>query len=230
MAFKTKCKNRSFLWYSQLISFHNARIIHGAMPLYMVLCHYTWCYAIIHGAMPFFRGSEILKTKYQTAPSRNKAFRQSWEQVANSSVGTASDWKVRSNTDSGSSPRWCTGFVSQSAFNADSLTVFAQPPCDLSPSHLSMQTLLRYSHSPRVQSHASTSVSTLKNPSTGSHIAVFGHHNTAHTDSHIAVFGHHNTAHTDSHIAVFGHHNTAHTDSHIAVFGHHNTAHTDSNG
>ena len=35
---------------------------------------------------------------------------------------------------------------------------------DLSPSHLSIQTLLRYSHSPRVQWHVSTSVSTLKPP------------------------------------------------------------------
>ena len=88
-------QDRSFLWCIQLISFHNACIIHGAMPLYMVLCHYTWCYAIIHGDMPFFRASEILKTKCQKAPSRNKAFRQSWEQVANSSVGTASNWKAR---------------------------------------------------------------------------------------------------------------------------------------
>ena len=134
-------QDRSFLWCIQLISFHNACIIHGAMPLYMVLCHYTWCYAIIHGDMPFFRASEILKTKCQKALSRNKAFRQSWEQVANSSVDRASDWKARSNTDSGSNPRCNKGF--------------------LLPSLLWRRTLLRCSNSPREQSHASTSVCAL---------------------------------------------------------------------
>ena len=119
--FKNKCKNRSFLWYIQFISFHNT--------------------CTIHGAISFFRCSEILKTKCQTAPSRNKAFRQSWEQVGNSSAGTASDWKAWSNTDSGSNPRCSKGF--------------------LLPSPLWRQTLLRCSYSPRMQSHASTSVCAL---------------------------------------------------------------------
>ena len=151
-------------------------IIHGAMPLYMVICHYTWCYAIIHGDMPFFRASEILKTKCQKALSRNKAFRQSWEQVGNSSVGTASNWKTRTI-----------------------LTRVRVPDGarDFSPSQLSMQTLLRYSHSPRVQWHASKSVCTLKPPKHWQpYSSVWTHHNTAHTDSHIAVFGHTTILHT----------------------------------
>ena len=92
---------------------------------YMVLCHSS-------------DAVNILKTKCQKALSRNKAFCQSWEQVANSSAGTASDWKVRSNTDSGSTPRCSKGF--------------------LLPSPLWRQTVLRCSYSPRMQSHASTSV------------------------------------------------------------------------
>ena len=59
-----------------------------------------------------------------------------------SSVGRASDWKARSNTDAGSSPRCGKGFFSRS--------------------QLPVQTLLRCPYSPRVQSHASTAVHTLK--------------------------------------------------------------------
>ena len=125
-------QDRSFLWCIQLISFHNACIIHGAMPLYMVLCHYTWCYAIIHGDMPFFRASEILKTKCQKAPSRNKAFRQSWEQVANSSVGTASDWKVRLSTDAAFSR---VSFQSPCAIECVSSCVHVKNPKHWQPYH-----------------------------------------------------------------------------------------------
>ena len=94
----------------------------------MVLCHSS-------------EAENILKTKCQKALCRNKAFCQSWEQVANSSVGTASDWKAWSNTDSGSNPRCSKGFFL--------------------PNPLWRQTLLRCSYSPRVQSHASTSVCAL---------------------------------------------------------------------
>ena len=46
-------------------------------------------------------------------------------------------------------------------------------------SQLSVQTLLRCPHSPRVQSHALTSVRTLKIPSIGSHTVVWTHENTS---------------------------------------------------
>ena len=65
----------------------------------------------------------------------------------NSSVGRASDWKARRNTDVGLSPRYGRG-------------VFCH-------SQLPVQTLLRCPHSPLVQSHASTSVRTLKILNTG---------------------------------------------------------------
>ena len=42
--------------------------------------------------------------------------------------------------------------------------------------------LLRCLYSPSVQSHASTSVCTIKNPNTGSHITVWTQRNTTHTD------------------------------------------------
>ena len=50
-----------------------------------------------------------------------------------SSVGRASDWTAKHNTDAGSSPRCGKGFfflfLPESAFNADYLTVSVQPPC-----------------------------------------------------------------------------------------------------
>ena len=52
----------------------------------------------------------------------------------------------------------------------------------LSHSQLSVQTFLRCPYRPRVQSHASTSVRTLKIPNTGSHAIVWTHENTALTD------------------------------------------------
>ena len=66
-----------------------------------------------------------------------------------SSVGKASD---RHATDAGSIPRCGKGFFSQS--------------------QLPVQTLLRFPYSPRVQSHALTSVRALKIPSIGSHTFV----------------------------------------------------------
>ena len=53
---------------------------------------------------------------------------------------------------------------------------------DFLPSQFPVQTLLRCPYSPCVQSHASTSVCTLKIPNTGSHTIVWTHGNTAHTD------------------------------------------------
>ena len=53
-------------------------------------------------------------------------------------------------------------YLPESAFTADSLTVAAQPP--------------------RVQSHASTTVRTLKISNTGSHTLLTEHENTTHTD------------------------------------------------
>ena len=50
-----------------------------------------------------------------------------------------------------------------------------------SQSQLPVQTVLRCPYSPRVQSHASQSVSTLKIPNTGNHTIVWTHGNTAHT-------------------------------------------------
>ena len=64
-----------------------------------------------------------------------------------SSVGRASDWKSRRNTDAGSSPRCGKGFFSQ---------------CQLS-----VQTLLRCPYSPCVLSYASASVQTLKTANFG---------------------------------------------------------------
>ena len=52
---------------------------------------------------------------------------------------------------------------------------------DFSLSELTVQTLLRCSYSPRVQSHASTSGGTLKIPNPGSHTIVCTQENTAHT-------------------------------------------------
>ena len=75
------------------------------------------------------------------------------------SVGRASDWR---STDAGSSPRRGKGFFL---------------------SQLPVQTLLRCPYSPRVQSHAPTSVRTLKIPNTGSHTLVCTDENTARTDS-----------------------------------------------
>ena len=46
-------------------------------------------------------------------------------------------------------------------------------------SHLSAHTLLRCPYSPHVQSHALTSVRSLKNPRIGSHTFVWTHENTA---------------------------------------------------
>ena len=50
---------------------------------------------------------------------------------------------------------------------------------DFSPSQLFVQTLLRCPYSPRVQSHALTSVRKLKIRSTGSYTFVWTHENTA---------------------------------------------------
>ena len=149
IAFKTKCKNRSFLWCIQFLSFHNSCTIHAAIPLYMVLCH----------------SSEPVKSWKQSARKRCHVTRLS-----------ASHENRSPTAQLAQRPTEKPGAI---------LTRVRVPggARDLSPSHLSIQTLLRYSHSPRVQSHASTSVSTLKTPSTGSHIPLFGHHNTAHTDS-----------------------------------------------
>ena len=63
--------------------------------------------------------------------------------------------KNRRSTDAGSSPRCSKGFFSQS--------------------QLSVQTVLLCPYSPRVQSHASTSVCTLTIPNTGSHATVWTH-------------------------------------------------------
>ena len=73
-----------------------------------------------------------------------------------SSVGTEA-W---CNTDAGSIPRYGKWSFSQS--------------------QLSVQTLLRCSHSPHVQLHSSTSVRTLKITDTGSHTIVWTHENSAH--------------------------------------------------
>ena len=70
----------------------------------------------------------------------------------------ASDWHA---DDAGSIPQCGKGFFSQS--------------------QLSVQTLLRCSYSPRVQSHAFPSVCTLKIPSTGNNTFVWTHENTART-------------------------------------------------
>ena len=77
-----------------------------------------------------------------------------------SSVIRASD---RHAAEAGSIPRCGEGFFSQS--------------------QLSVQTLLPCPHSPRVQSHALTSVCELKFPSIGSHTFVWTHDNTAFTAS-----------------------------------------------
>ena len=66
-----------------------------------------------------------------------------------------SDWKARYNTDSGASPQCSKVCFSQSQH--------------------SVQALLRCPYSPCVQSHASTSVRTLKIPNTGSHTIVWTH-------------------------------------------------------
>ena len=78
--------------------------------------------------------------------------------------GAIAQWAERrtekpDNTDAGSIPQSDKGLFSQS-----------QPP---------VQTLCPYS--PRVQSHVSASVSTLKIPNTGSHTIVWSHKNTPHT-------------------------------------------------
>ena len=51
-----------------------------------------------------------------------------------------------------------------------------------SQSQLLAWTLLRCPYSPRVQSHVSITVRTLKIPNTGSHTVVWTHKNTTHTD------------------------------------------------
>ena len=79
------------------------------------------------------------------------------------SVGRASDWEARCNTDVGSSVHpWCgKGFLSQS--------------------QLSVQALLCCSHNLFVSLHASTSVCMLKIPNIGCHTIVWTHKNTTHT-------------------------------------------------
>ena len=75
---------------------------------------------------------------------------------------TTDDWKAKRTTDPGSSP-WCgKGFFSQS--------------------QLPVLTFLWSPNSPRVQSHASTSVRPLKIPNTGTHTIVYTNETTAHTD------------------------------------------------
>ena len=78
-----------------------------------------------------------------------------------SSVDTASDWKTKRNTDAGSCPRCDEGFSPGVNFHCR---------------------LLRCPYSPRVQSHTSTSVRTLKIANIGSHTIVWTHENTPHTD------------------------------------------------
>ena len=78
------------------------------------------------------------------------------------SVGRASNWKARRSTDAGSSP--CAARI-----------LFPQ-------SRFTVQTFSWCPYSPRVQSHASTSMRTLTIPNTGSHSIVLTHENTAHTD------------------------------------------------
>ena len=149
-------QDRSFLWCIQLISFPNACIIHGAMPLYMVLCHYTWWYAIIHGAMPLYmvicHSSEPVKSWKLSARKRRLVTRlsashenrspkaqlgqrltekpgQYWlgfESPMVHGIFLPVSLQCRLSYGIRTAPVW---FVSQSPFNADSLTVFAQPPC-----------------------------------------------------------------------------------------------------
>ena len=64
-----------------------------------------------------------------------------------SSAGRASDWRARRNADAGLIPQCFKGFFLK---------------C-----RLSVQTLLQCSYNPHEQSHASTSVHTLKMPNTG---------------------------------------------------------------
>ena len=90
---------------------------------------------------------------------RTKHIQERWD----SSAGRPSDWKARCNTDAGSSPRCGKALFSQS--------------------QLPVQTLSWCLHSPCVQSHASTSVRTLKISNTGSHTIVWTDKNTAHTVS-----------------------------------------------
>ena len=79
----------------------------------------------------------------------------------NSSVGRASDWKARRNTDVCTNPRCGKGFFSQG--------------------QLSVQTLSRCLYgSPRVQSHASATVRTLKFQAVAA-IPLFGHTKIQHT-------------------------------------------------
>ena len=52
---------------------------------------------------------------------------------------------------------------------------------DVSPSQLSVQTLLQCLYSPHVQQHALTSVRTSKTANIGSHTLVWTHENPAHT-------------------------------------------------
>ena len=73
---------------------------------------------------------------------------------------SSDDIEARRNTDTGSIHRCGKGSIPQS--------------------QRSVQTLLRCSHSPHVQSHSSTSVRTLKITDTGSHTIVWTHENSAH--------------------------------------------------
>ena len=57
---------------------------------------------------------------------------------------------------------------------------------DCFQSQFSLQILLRYPHSPRVQSNASTSVHMLKIPNTGSHTTVWTHRYYTHSQEWVA--------------------------------------------
>ena len=82
----------------------------------------------------------------------------------------ATDRNARRNTDVGSTLPYNNGVF----FSFFFFFSFSQ-------GQLSVQTLLRCSCRPRVQSHASTSARTIKIPNTGNHTILWTHKNTAHT-------------------------------------------------
>ena len=109
-------QDRSFLWCIQLISFHNACIIHGAMPLYMILCH----------------SSEAVKSWKLSTTQRRLVTRLS------------ASHEIRSPT---------AQLAQRLTEKPGAIMTRVRVPGgarNFSPSQLSMQTLLRYSHSHRV--------------------------------------------------------------------------------
>ena len=105
------------------------------------------------------RGRESIEPRERNVTERRKA---RGCDVAQSVEAT--DRNARRNTDVSSTLPYSNGVV-----------------CFFSQGQLSVQTLLRGSCRPRVQSHASTSARTIKIPNTDNHTILWTHKNTAHT-------------------------------------------------